>query len=114
MSPPDQPLSALLAPAFFKALSDPNRVALLKELAARGGACTVTEVAVCCPVDISVVSRHLSTLRKVGILRAQKVGREVRYTVNARALVTTLREMADAIEQSCDARPTACEAETER
>ncbi len=100
----DEDLSALMVPAFFKALADPNRVALLKELAARGGACTVTEVAVCCPVDISVVSRHLSTLRKAGILQATKVGREVRYTVNARALVSTLREMADAIEASCDAQ----------
>jgi ArsR family transcriptional regulator, arsenate/arsenite/antimonite-responsive transcriptional repressor len=100
----EEDLSALMAPAFFRALSDPNRVALLKELAARGGACTVTEVAVCCPVDISVVSRHLATLRKAGILQSQKVGREVRYSVNARALVDTLREMADAIELSCDAR----------
>ncbi len=104
MASRDEDLSAVMAPAFFKALADPNRVALLKELAARGGACTVIEVAVCCPVDISVVSRHLSTLKKAGILQATKVGREVRYTVNARALVATLRSMADAIEASCDAR----------
>jgi DNA-binding transcriptional ArsR family regulator len=104
MSKRDRAFSAVMAPAFFKALSDPNRVTLLRELAARGGSCTVTEVAVCCPVDISVVSRHLSTLRKAGILQAHKVGREVRYTVNARALVATLREMADTIEASCDAQ----------
>ena len=35
---------------------------------------TVTEAAGCCPVDLSVVSRHLATLKEAGILQADLNG----------------------------------------
>jgi DNA-binding transcriptional ArsR family regulator len=94
-------LEKLLAPAFFKALSDPNRVALLQRLATLDRPCTVTEAAGCCPVDMSVVSRHLTTLREAGIVTAEKRGREVLYSVRYDAVVSALRGLADAIEGCC-------------
>lgn len=94
-------LSGLLAPGFFKALSDPNRIALLLRLAGLGRASKVSEVAACCEVDLSVVSRHLATLRQAGILDAEKRGREVFYSVRYGELVTLLRSLADAIEGCC-------------
>ena len=87
-----------LEPAFFKALGDPNRIALLARLA---GCCepqTVGRLNECCPVDVSVVSRHLAVLRDAGIVEAEKRGKEVYYSVNFARLVQTLREMADALE----------------
>ena len=95
-----QILEGLLDPVLFRALGDPNRVALLSRLGESGRPTTVTEAAGCCPVDLSVVSRHLAVLRDAGVLRAAKQGREVRYTV-APGLSTALRALADALDACC-------------
>ena len=94
-------IAALLEPRFFKALCDPTRIALLARMAQWPGASTVTQIAECCPVDLSVVSRHLSVLREAGIVTARKQGKEVWYRVRYRELASTLRTIADAIEQCC-------------
>ena len=91
-------LEALFEPRFFKALCDPCRIGILSRLARAGGPQTVSEVASCCPTDVSVVSRHLATLRDAGIVEAEKRGKEVYYRVRYPELAATLRAMADAIE----------------
>ena len=96
-----QQLGALLDPRLFKALCDPNRLALLVQLSRCGSSCTVSQAAECCPVNISVVSRHLAMLRDAGILNAQKRGKEVHYSVRYPELAATLRGIADAIEACC-------------
>jgi len=94
-------LSDLLDPELFKALGDANRLAILQRLAASEGGETVSAVASCCSVDLSVVSRHLRTLRDAGILEAQREGKQVRYTVRIDHLVSLLRGLADALEACC-------------
>jgi ArsR family transcriptional regulator, arsenate/arsenite/antimonite-responsive transcriptional repressor len=94
-------LGSVLTPKLFKALCDPNRVALLVRLAESCAPCTVSQVAECCPINLSVVSRHLAQLRDAGILHAERHGKEVRYSVRGQELVQTLRAMADAIERCC-------------
>lgn len=89
---------------FFKALGDPNRIAILARLAECTKPCTVSEVAACCPTNISVVSRHLAMLRDAGILEAEKKGREVYYSVRYSELASTLRAIANAIEACCPAK----------
>jgi ArsR family transcriptional regulator len=96
-------LEERLDPALFKALADPNRIVLVARLSGLGGAPTVTEAASCCPVDISVVSRHLGILRDAGVVEARKHGREVHYRVEHADLARRLRELADAVEACCDA-----------
>ena len=90
-----------LEPRFFKALSDPNRITFLAYLAQCRVPCTVSRIAQCCPINISVVSRHLAQLRDAGILEARKSGKEVYYSIRFPALVHTLRTTADAIEACC-------------
>jgi DNA-binding transcriptional ArsR family regulator len=58
-------------------------------------------VACCTPIDISVVSRHLATLRDAGVLSSEKRGKEVYYTVRGNALVESLRAIANEIEECC-------------
>ena len=84
----------------FKALSDPNRLALLWRLVSRGTANCVGRIAECCPVDLSVPSRHLSVLKQAGLVAAEKKGKEVRYSINTDFIVRFLRSLADSIE-SC-------------
>jgi ArsR family transcriptional regulator len=96
-----QRLGDLLEPRFFKALGDPNRVALLARLAACCRPCAVSEIACCCPVDVSVVSRHLAVLRDAGLVAAERQGKEVHYTVRYDVLAGTFRRIAEAIEACC-------------
>jgi ArsR family transcriptional regulator len=94
-------LTDFLAPDLFKALSDPNRVILLSRLAQSGAEQTVSQVATCCSVDLSVVSRHLKTLKDAGIVACEKRGKEVFYRVRIDELVGLLRGLADALESCC-------------
>jgi ArsR family transcriptional regulator len=99
-------LEGLIDPALFRALGDPNRVALLATLGRSGRPTTVSKAAECCPVDLSVVSRHLAVLREAGVVRAAKRGREVHYTVS-RDLAASLRALADALDACCPPEDTA-------
>jgi DNA-binding transcriptional ArsR family regulator len=85
----------------FKALADPTRASLLACLAKCGRACTVSEVAECTSVDLSVVSRHLALLERTGILDATKEGRVVRYQVRYAEVTAALRSLASALEGCC-------------
>lgn len=102
-----------MEPRFFKALCDPNRIALLVRLSKCCGPCSVSELSACCPTDMSVVSRHLAILRDAGILDCQKRGKEVCYTVRYSELVSTLRSIADAIEVCCPPPEAAGKEETQ-
>ena len=99
-------LAELLSPELFKALADPSRIAVLCSVAAQSEPVTVSEVATCCPTDLSVVSRHLSVLKRAGVVEAQKKGREVFYSLRHLDLANRLRQLADAIEGCCPAATT--------
>lgn len=91
-----------LQPEFFQALCDPVRLSLVAHLAASGRALTVTEASECCGIHFSGVSRHLSLLKRAGVVQAEKQGREMHYRLGISALVSTLRGVADALEACCE------------
>jgi ArsR family transcriptional regulator len=93
-----RPVDAMLNPELFRALSDDTRIKLLGCLIKCARACSVSEIAACCNVDLSVVSRHLQQLERAGILNAQKKGRVVSYSVRYTDLCNTLTKLAAAIE----------------
>lgn len=93
-----RPVDGLLDPALFKALGDPTRVKLLACLMKCGRACLVGEVAECCEVDLSVVSRHLQALARAGVVESAREGRMVAYRVRYEPLAARLRDLAAAIE----------------
>lgn len=95
-------IEAVVAPDFFAALADANRMAILARLAtSESETMTVGEVAGCCDVDLSVVSRHLSKLRDAGLVSAERRGREVHYCCRAVEVAATLRALAEALESCC-------------
>lgn len=99
-----RPVDGLLDPALFKALGDPTRVRMLACLIKCGRACGVGEIAECCSVDLSVVSRHLQALARAGLLDAHKAGRTMSYSVRYEHLCRTLRDLACSIEQCAPSR----------
>jgi len=90
-------LQAALDPKLFHALADQNRLVLLMRLVASEEPQTVSQLADCCGVHLSGVSRHLAMLRDAGILDAEKHGREVRYQLRRAQLAQTLHLIANAI-----------------
>lgn len=100
------PLDELLNPSLFKALCDPTRTAIVACLTMCARPCTVGEIAECCRVDLSVVSRHLTLLAAAGVLGCSKRGRTVWYSVRAVEVCERLRSLADAIE-ACQPGPCA-------
>jgi ArsR family transcriptional regulator len=89
----------------FKALGDKNRLNIFKYFCNCSDKGTnqnsVNDVKSCCDVDLSVVSRHLAALKKAGVLSAKKEGKNVFYSLNAKDIAKTLRELADSIENCC-------------
>ncbi len=94
-------LERWLTPETFRALGEPSRAALLMLLAGTPGARTVGELAMELPIDLSVVSRHLKVLKEVGVVTAERRGKEVRYQLACGDLVHMLRNLADALESCC-------------
>lgn len=82
---------------FFAALADPTRLRLVACIARCRRACAVGEIAECCSVDLSVVSRHLKALERAGVLASGREGRAVRYRLRADEVSARLRALADAI-----------------
>jgi ArsR family transcriptional regulator len=72
----------------FKALSDPTRLRLVKLLSdcssgeCEGGALCVNALARSVEVTQSAVSQHLRVLRQVGLVRGERRGHFVHYSLN--------------------------------
>lgn len=101
-----RPIDDQFDPELFRALGDPTRALLVRSLVKCGRPCSVSEIAECCSVDLSVVSRHLKQLERSGTLVTHKEGRTVTYQVNFAPLCRRLRALADAIEVCCPKEPT--------
>ena len=93
----------LLEPELFRALGDPTRLALLACLSRCARECSVSEIAGCCSVDLSVVSRHLGTLERAGLVSCRREGRAVLYAVRLTDISERLRALAAAFEACCPA-----------
>jgi DNA-binding transcriptional ArsR family regulator len=66
---------------FFKALSEPARVAILRVLILHGRM-DVGSIAGKVPQDRSVVARHLQTLERAKLLRSSSEGRHTFYEID--------------------------------
>lgn len=98
-------LATCMRPELFKALCDPVRVSIVATLATRKTPSTVSDLASCCGIDFSGVSRHLKILREAEVVSGVKQGRSMLYQLNTDDLVGTLRGLADALmscQSSCD------------
>jgi ArsR family transcriptional regulator len=101
-------LDRLLISDFFAAAADPTRLRLLACLAKCGRACSVSEMAECCDVDFSVVSRHLAILKRGGWVQGVRNGRNVAYAVNYRDLAAFFQKLARELEACGTGRGACC------
>jgi len=66
----------------FKTLSDPTRLRLVKLLTEGGGALCVNALAKMLGVTQSAVSQHLRVLRQTGLVRGERRGHFVHYSLD--------------------------------
>ncbi len=83
---------------FVKALAEPARMEILKQLIILGSS-DVKTLAQLMPQDRSVISRHLSLMEKAGILSAQKQGRHVMYQVDGASTLQKSEQLVASIRQ---------------
>ncbi|ALA82579.1 metalloregulator ArsR/SmtB family transcription factor [Xanthomonas euvesicatoria] len=83
---------SVLADPIFRALAEPSRLAVLKRVLQVERA-DIAEIAAGLPQERSVVSRHLQGLHDAGILRAERVSRQVYYQVDGPAMVARLEQI---------------------
>ena len=81
---------------FFKTLSEPVRVQILKFLMLNGRA-DIQTIAENMPQDRSVVSRHLNLMQEAGVLSCQKENRHVFYNVNGQPFLEKLVDITEKI-----------------
>lgn len=74
----------------LKALAHPVRLCIVKGLLENGG-CNVTHMQNCLNAPQSTISQHLQKLRSLGIIKGERNGLEINYTV-ANPLVRGLVE----------------------
>jgi DNA-binding transcriptional ArsR family regulator len=86
--------SDLRAATVFDALGDPTRRELLSAVG-RTGPVTATELATDRTVTRQAIVKHLQVLAAAGLVQAEKIGREQRYTVTVAPLEDAARWMAD-------------------
>ena len=91
-------LIELIDSRFFKALSEPVRVQLLKYLILSGKS-DIASIAAAFPQDRSVISRHLQAMLDVGLLRGEKVGRHVYYEIDGGTVLEKFEHIAAKIRQ---------------
>ena len=78
------PLDVSLA-AMFKALSDPSRVAILRQLGEEGEVCAC-DLKACCTLAQPTVSHHLKVLRKAGLVSYERHGQWLYYRPESAAI----------------------------
>ena len=89
---------------FFKALSDPTRLEILKQLLLLQRA-DIGSIAARCHVHRSVVSRHLAIMREAGIITMEKEGRNSFYQLNA---VEFIRRFEEVTSNACALAEVCC------
>lgn len=77
---------------FFRALCEPARVAVFRELVLLGR-CDIGTLAERMPQDRSVISRHLQILADAGIITAERDGRHIFYSIALDEIARRLEEM---------------------
>jgi len=86
------PLDATLA-AGFKALADPSRVAILRQLGAEGEVCAC-DLKACCTLAQPTVSHHLKVLRNAGLVSYERRGQWLYYRPETAAIQELMRRAA--------------------
>lgn len=83
----------ILDTAFFRALCEPVRVDIFRQLILLGRS-DVNTIAQAMPQDRSVITRHLQMMERAGLLHAQSEGRHMFYEIDGPAILARISNIA--------------------
>ncbi len=86
--------------ATLRALGDPTRREILRVL--RAGDLTAGEIASRFPMTAASVSHHLSVLKEAGLVRAERDGRNLIYSLETTVFQEFLQQMMDLLGKGDD------------
>lgn len=78
---------------FFRALCEPARVEIFKQLILKGRS-DIGTIAEDLPQDRSVVARHLQVMERAGLLRVQQEGRHTFYEIDGPAMAARIDKLS--------------------
>jgi len=84
-------LKAYFDSEIFRVFAEPVRYNIFRFLAEEGP-CDVSSIARGFSQDRSVISRHLQTLERAGVVQSEKVSRQVIYSVSGEAMIARMEE----------------------
>jgi DNA-binding transcriptional ArsR family regulator len=90
------------APGPFEALADPTRRAILRRL--RSGPLSAGEVGEAFSLTKATLSHHFRILRAAGLVRSEKRGTSVIYTLQSNVLEDVASELLELVERVKPAR----------
>jgi ArsR family transcriptional regulator, repressor of sdpIR and other operons len=83
-------------PSPFEALADPTRRAILKRL--RGGSRSAGEIAEAFDLTKPTLSHHFHVLKKAGLIRSERHGTRIVYTLQTNVLEELAAELLELTE----------------
>jgi ArsR family transcriptional regulator len=99
----DQAIDQVVLAGIFRALADPNRLAIFQLVRERGGqgqtveetTNSISKIAAEFDLTLSTVSHHIKELRTAGLIRCEKVGQTVYCSPDPRALAEIERFLGE-------------------
>ncbi len=68
----------------LRALADPTRLTIVRELAGQAGVCAC-DFTSCCDVSQPTISHHLKVLREAGVIESERQGTSIVYRLRPEA-----------------------------
>lgn len=93
----------MAAQEIFRALADPTRRAILKELG--GGSRTAGELAELFPISRASLSHHFNVLKAADLVHARRRGQNILYSLNTTVLEDVTRLVLDVFEHRKAGKP---------
>jgi DNA-binding transcriptional ArsR family regulator len=82
---------------FFRALCEPARIEIFKQLVLKGRS-DIGTIAEAMPQDRSVVARHLQLMERAGLLRVETEGRHAFYEIDGPAMAARVAQLSGLIQ----------------
>lgn len=86
----------ILDTEFFRALCEPARIQIFRELVLKGRS-DIGTIAQAMPQDRSVIARHLQMMERAGLLHSRTEGRHTYYEIDGPAIASRVDGMANLI-----------------
>ncbi|MBX9913978.1 MAG: transcriptional regulator [Pseudomonadaceae bacterium] len=87
----------ILDTEFFRAFCEPARIEIFRVLILQGRS-DIGSIAETMPQDRSVIARHLQTMQRAGLLRAQSEGRHTFYEINGPSIASRFSQINQLIQ----------------